>query len=258
MQVGESKLLWPEAQKREIDYWVKVTKKGEKVPFKSMYRFHEILSILSDVRNLSFDREKIIDIGSGPKCGILPFLNGGFKVAIDPLFKVRNIVDMRGNVNPLIAVTENLPLENDSFDVIFSVNMLDHTKDPSLTIKEIYRITKKGGIVSLMVHIVPPKRKVVHKLFHSKLFIKKLLLIPPKSKGAMYVVSAISKILSIILMENVKLIANDGFMHPHYFTWLDVLNMIMDSNFSVLTFKLKSDPSKCKLGLYVVCKRNYA
>jgi SAM-dependent methyltransferase len=247
--------LWPEAQKREIEYWVKVTEKGEKVPFKSIYRFRELLTLLSNVRDLSFNEEKIVDIGSGPKCGILPLIKDGFKITIDPLFKERTIVNVSNNINPLIAVTENLPLRNESFDVIFSINMLDHTKNPFLTIKEIYRVIKKRGIVSLMVHVVSPKKKVVHKLFHSKLIIKKLLLTSVRNKGSMYMLSVILKILTTLLMENVKLIAIDGFTHPYYFTWVDIINMLVRNNFSILTFRLKTDPSKYKLGLYVICKR---
>jgi len=47
--------------------------------------------------------------------------------------------------------TDKLPFEDNSFDVAFSKSILEHLKDPTNYLKEIYRILKPNGKLILMV-----------------------------------------------------------------------------------------------------------
>jgi ubiquinone biosynthesis O-methyltransferase len=47
--------------------------------------------------------------------------------------------------NFLVADAQNLPFENNSFDIVFSCECLEHVNDPRKTLKELHRVLKPGG-----------------------------------------------------------------------------------------------------------------
>jgi len=51
----------------------------------------------------------------------------------------------------IIASSEKLPFRNDYFDVAISTQVLEHTKNYQLAIKEIYRVIKKDGFAFFSV-----------------------------------------------------------------------------------------------------------
>lgn len=87
---------------------------------------------------------EILDIGCGSK-PYSPFFKGKTKRYVG--------VDLISNkyVN-CIASAENLPFSSESFDVVISTQMLEHVKDPTKVLKEIYRVLKKEGTVFLSTH----------------------------------------------------------------------------------------------------------
>jgi len=46
---------------------------------------------------------------------------------------------------------ENLPFDNNSFDLIYSTNVLEHVQDPKLTLEESIRVLKPGGYLQFVV-----------------------------------------------------------------------------------------------------------
>ena len=66
-------------------------------------------------------------------------------VAVDILFEsVRILKQQRGYLECVCASLEALPFKQASFDVVVSRDVLEHC-DPSLVIKEIGRVLKRGG-----------------------------------------------------------------------------------------------------------------
>lgn len=53
-----------------------------------------------------------------------------------------------------------MPLDDQSFDTVFCVNCLDHTRDPAIAISEIARVLKPGGTLVLHVDLDSPLRKL--------------------------------------------------------------------------------------------------
>lgn len=51
----------------------------------------------------------------------------------------------------LLSPAETLPFENDSFDKVFCLDVLEHVQDEVKTICEIYRVLKPGGALILSV-----------------------------------------------------------------------------------------------------------
>lgn len=49
------------------------------------------------------------------------------------------------------AFAEELPFDNDSFDLIYSTNVLEHVKDPKKVIEESIRVLKPGGYLQFVI-----------------------------------------------------------------------------------------------------------
>ncbi len=59
------------------------------------------------------------------------------------------------NVIYLPVAAEDLPLLNESVDIVVSRNNLDHVTDPAAVVREVYRILRPGGTFILIVHLEP-------------------------------------------------------------------------------------------------------
>lgn len=90
------------------------------------------------------DNLKILDIG----CGTKPYFSLFEKykkeyIGIDMVEK--KTVD-------IVSKAEKLPFLNNSFDVCFSTQTLEHVLNPQKSVDEIFRVLKKDGIVFLTTH----------------------------------------------------------------------------------------------------------
>jgi len=56
----------------------------------------------------------------------------------------------------LLAVNQALPFRDDAFDVVFTLNVLEHVNDPWGCAREIMRVVKPGGIVYAVVPFLQP------------------------------------------------------------------------------------------------------
>lgn len=241
---------WIEAQKHEKRFWLRSNRKRLTT---SQDRFYKILSL---VEVNKYKDKTLLAIGSGPKGGILTFLESNkLKVAVDPLF-TRNMIEMTSNIDSLVAIAEDLPIRDNSFDVVFCINALDHMADPDNALYEIFRVTQK--VFLLMVHVVPPKGKALHAVFHStyrKRSIMSRLLKTPKPLS--YILYFSFRVLSILVNADIRKIALDGYAHPHYLTLSDVMNILTRTGFSIEKLKITPDISygTFKLDLCVIARK---
>jgi len=92
----------------------------------------------------NFDEESIIlNLGSGPTY----YMNRKDIINVD-IFPFREI-DVLANV-------DNLPIENETVDVIISVAMLEHVGDPKKVVEEMHRVLKPGGrVICYLPFMVP-------------------------------------------------------------------------------------------------------
>jgi len=66
----------------------------------------------------------------------------------------------RDNLHPLCGDITKLPYRNNSFDILFALDTLEHIRDDKLAISEISRILKKGGLAFITV----PHRENYYKI----------------------------------------------------------------------------------------------
>ena len=95
------------------------------------------------------DNTKVLQIGSGP-IDIINFMPFGKTYAVDPLadfYKEKFKFDY-GDTEFIQSQGEELPFEEDFFDLVILSNVLDHTSSPEKVFSEISRVLKKDGILT--------------------------------------------------------------------------------------------------------------
>ncbi len=97
------------------------------------------------------DEAVVLDLGSGPRS----FLTGlaGEHVFVDDImvdYVTRAGAQFEGL--PICAGAELLPFADDSIDVVYSINMLDHVDDVPETLYELHRVLAPTGVVVLQTY----------------------------------------------------------------------------------------------------------
>lgn len=139
-------------------------------PFKTM----ELRMLLE---GLPFGREKVaLDLGSG--LGLQTNIIGkhvGRILGIDPQ---KNAVDralsehhlVKGRINSDFRCTtiQDAGLEDNSFDFVFSICVLEHIPDDLDTLKECYRVLKPGGWLAFSIDSLATVTDVKAKTYHKE------------------------------------------------------------------------------------------
>ncbi|MBV8396421.1 MAG: class I SAM-dependent methyltransferase, partial [Actinobacteria bacterium] len=85
---------------------------------------------------------RILDVGAGDKPYAPYFGRAGEYVGVDP---VNPHADVR-------ATAEDLPFDDQSFDVVLCIQVLEHVDDPARVVRELHRVVKPGGRVLAATH----------------------------------------------------------------------------------------------------------
>lgn len=102
----------------------------------------------------------VLEVGCGFGGGVLKLWQVGAKaygLDINPdaieiaklILKDESKERISGNIF-CIAVGENIPFKNNTFDIVFSINVLEHVQNPTKVIRESVRVLKPGGF--LFIH----------------------------------------------------------------------------------------------------------
>lgn len=98
--------------------------------------------------------KRLLDIGCGPRGSLEWATMASERVGIDPLAK--QYERLNGGLHSMsyvVARSEEIPFPEGHFDVISSFNSLDHVDDLDATIREITRVTTRGGTFLLMANV---------------------------------------------------------------------------------------------------------
>lgn len=125
------------------------------------HKKHQEVKYLHDLKldKNAFKGKTILDVGSGPMPSATCF-EGADLYCIDPLLDkyvgVGFPLHLYGDVKFVQGYSENMPVVDNFFDVVLSVNALDHVDDFEATAKDIQRVLKPDGLVIFHLHFHPP------------------------------------------------------------------------------------------------------
>ena len=142
------------AQKAHKDHWEKRWKGNcERQERTGEYRRYQA-DLLKKYVNLN-SGSKILDVGCGLG-GLINYLDYGERYGLDTLMDYfLQDFDMAKEVKWIKGRGENLPFQDDFFDLIISTNFIDHIQDPGKALAEMHRTVKKQGFLFLTVDTFP-------------------------------------------------------------------------------------------------------
>lgn len=165
-------LNWKTAQVNEKKFWEDIYIKNkndevyEKTKSDGWKSFAEEILKRNKIELVDLHNKKIVDLGCGP-AGMARGLdllikkkkiNNSNIIAIDPLMdffkKEIKILKENKNLKLLSNQGESINLQDNSVDIIFCTNVLDHCENPNLVIDECFRILKPGGILLPSTHVI--------------------------------------------------------------------------------------------------------
>ena len=153
---------WLEAQKTEIRYHKNTFKVFEKKEGDEAVKI-----MLKKIWNVDYEESKnknILDIGIGTRSPMY-FIKSKIFVAIEPQ-DISKIIEPWKRSIVLRGIAEYLPFKENSFDIIISINVLDHVIRPDLFISECSRVLKDGGKFLLHIHVLNEKFRIFRKILN--------------------------------------------------------------------------------------------
>jgi SAM-dependent methyltransferase len=100
-------------------------------------------------------RDKVLEIGCGTGADLLQFAkHGAIATGVDVTARHVELARKRlGNLAVVLqADMRHLPLEDESFDYIYSHGVLHHSDEPEKVVREISRVLRPGGRVNIHVY----------------------------------------------------------------------------------------------------------
>ena len=135
--------------------------------FLSVKRAVEQVELFKDIVNnfekYDFKEKKLLEVGAGVgtflivsrmQYGIESFGLEPSSDEFSPFKEISSAILKEYNISNDIIVNatgEQIPFPDDSFDLIYSTNVLEHVKDPKVVIAESIRVLKSGGYLQFVI-----------------------------------------------------------------------------------------------------------
>ncbi len=95
----------------------------------------------------------VLDIGCGPR-GSLEWFASDCRIGLDPLaVRYRELGTERHAMRYVAAGAEAIPFRTGTFDIVTSMNSLDHVDELESTIAEMVRVLRPGGTMLVETHV---------------------------------------------------------------------------------------------------------
>jgi ubiquinone/menaquinone biosynthesis C-methylase UbiE len=102
-----------------------------------------------------FENKDVIELGPGHTYGVACKIKeaGAKSISIIDIEKyiTDKVLEENKDLNYIIYDGNRMPLKDESHDVVLSYTVFEHLRNPVVTVKETYRILRKGGVA---VHLI--------------------------------------------------------------------------------------------------------
>jgi ubiquinone/menaquinone biosynthesis C-methylase UbiE len=148
---------WQVAQKYERLHWLANKEKISSPIYREKIakRSKDLMVLLSGEIDILDERLKIVEIGGGAT-QLIDHFPQKVRVGVDPLAELytsefADVID--DGVAWHEAPCENLPFDNDEFDVLIVRNVLDHVSDLDRVLSEMRRVVRPEGLVYVGINV---------------------------------------------------------------------------------------------------------
>jgi SAM-dependent methyltransferase len=119
-------------------------------------RSREVREKLDAVRPISDDM-RVLEVGSGAH-GLIFYFGASDGCGVDPLADEYKslFAKWQAQARTIAAFGEQLPFEDESFDVVLCDNVVDHAESPRRILEEIVRVLAPGGLLYFTVNVHHP------------------------------------------------------------------------------------------------------
>jgi len=152
---------WGKAQSAEKKYW-----KTHKLSDDKLTEFWA--KVLKKGFNLDFDffnDKDVLEVGSGPSGMIFSITGTKSRIAIEPMDISDITKDWKKKIIR-VGKGENLPINNNTVDILICFNVLDHTQNPESVLAECNRVLCKNGKLLFNMHILRNQYKIFQSLLN--------------------------------------------------------------------------------------------
>jgi 2-polyprenyl-3-methyl-5-hydroxy-6-metoxy-1,4-benzoquinol methylase len=94
---------------------------------------------------------RILDVGCGTGANMSAFARHGIITGIDASMDALEFCQLRGLNSVALSSVECLPFDDDTFDVVVAMDILEHTDDDLMALKELQRVCRKDGLLFVTV-----------------------------------------------------------------------------------------------------------
>lgn len=135
----------------ELLFWkIKKNREGKLGHAHYEYFFTDYFSISGSF----YEGKSILDIGCGPRGSLEWAHMAARRIGADPLAnRYQELGADQHSMEYVKANAENLPFEDNTFDVVSSFNSIDHVIKLDRACSEISRVLKSGGLLLLIVDV---------------------------------------------------------------------------------------------------------
>lgn len=144
----------------------------------------ELLSRYTDLNNAF-----VLDIGAGSGGLTIAMAHSGASVtAIEPDETRRRwwrsrIAGHGARATLIDSVAEALPFKDGTFDIVLCDSVIEHVRDPAVTIREIARVLRRGGVV----YLVSPNKTSLWNVWRDPHYRKFAVVMMPRRVGTFYI-----------------------------------------------------------------------
>src|SRR5438128_636758 len=94
---------------------------------------------------------RILDIGCGTGANMKAFTRHGLAVGVDLSIEALHFCQRRGLQTIALSAVEKLPFDDETFEVVTALDVLEHTDDDLKALHEMRRIVRDGGLLLIAV-----------------------------------------------------------------------------------------------------------